>query len=138
MTTKSERSINVLVIDDDAIGRTLLCETLREHYSELTEVTTPIGASRIVSQERIDVVVLDVEMPNLSGDKLAKLFRTNPRLAHVGVVLVSGTGDDQLALLGLECQADATVTKAKVRADLVKAVQVAWEKSQRRRGRSTQ
>lgn len=108
----------VLVIDDDDIGRTLICETLRSSFPVLLESSSPIGASRIVIQEHVDVTVLDLEMPNLPGNKLAKLFRDNPKLAYVGIVLVSACGGDELFAIGESCGADGVVTKH----DLTKAL----------------
>jgi CheY-like chemotaxis protein len=124
----------VLVIDDDAIGRTLVCETLREVFPSLLESSSPIGASRTVIQEHVDVVVLDVEMPNLRGNKLAKLFRENPRLAYIGVILVSACGSEELAALGEACGADGVVTKHNIRTSLQGAVTKAWRASVSRRG----
>jgi CheY-like chemotaxis protein len=124
----------VLVIDDDAIGRTLVCETLRDTFPTLLESSSPIGASRTVIQEQVDVVVLDVEMPNLRGNKLAKLFRENPRLAYIGVILVSACGREELSALGEACGADGVVSKHDIRTSLAGAVTKAWRASVSRRG----
>src|SRR4051812_19402350 len=123
----------VLVIDDDPVGQTLLCEALGNTYPRILVLGSPIGASKVVSQENVGVVVLDVEMPNVRGDKLAKLFRESPRLAHVGVVLVSGCSQSELLNLGQSCGADRVVTKRQVRTELVQAVWNAWDSSAKRR-----
>lgn len=122
----------VLVIDDDDLGRALLCEALREVSKRTIELSSPIGATRVVSREQVDVVVLDVEMPNLRGDMLAKLFRNNARVGHVGVVLVSGCSAEELDQLGKSCGADETVSKRYVRLSLGNAVRAAWIASRTR------
>lgn len=123
----------VLIIDDDNVGRALLIEVLKESCERIIELSSPIGATRIVSQERVDVVVLDVQMPNLRGDALAKLFRSNPRIAHLGVILVSGYNDNELSELGRACGADQVISKRHIRATLVGAVHSAWMLSRERR-----
>jgi CheY-like chemotaxis protein len=117
----ASRQPTVLVIDDDNIARSLMCEVLAPRC-RVIELSSPIGATRIASSEGVDVVVLDVFMPNLRGDMVAKLFRNNPRLKHVGVILVSGDASEQLKELGETCQADEVVCKRDVRTDLLQAV----------------
>jgi PleD family two-component response regulator len=122
----------VLVIDDDDVGRALLCEALGTSCKRIIQLSSPIGATRQAMQEQVDVVVLDVEMPNLRGDMLAKLFRSNARIAHVGVILVSGCDSDELERLGTACGADEVVSKRHVRSSLPNAVQKSWIHSRRR------
>jgi PleD family two-component response regulator len=122
----------VLVIDDDDVGRALLCEALRDVSKRTIELSAPIGATRVVARENVDVVVLDVEMPNLRGDMLAKLFRGNARIAHVGVILVSGCSTEELEDLGEKCGADEVVSKRFVRTSLAGAVRNTWLASRAR------
>jgi DNA-binding response OmpR family regulator len=123
----------ILVIDDDDISRTLVFEALSDQGWRLTELSSPIGATRTLAAEAIDVVVLDVEMPNLRGDKLAKLFRENRRFSYVGVVLISGCVEAELRSLGASCGADGVVNKRNVRTSLVPAVRMALHSSTIRR-----
>jgi CheY-like chemotaxis protein len=125
----------VLVIDDDDVSRQLLQDALRDSCSQVKELSSPIGVTRMLEQEQIDVVVLDVEMPNLRGDKLVKLFRQSPRVSYVGVVLVSGCAEAELRALGAQCDADGVVTKSSIGPDLVPVVWTAWRNSLARRAR---
>jgi CheY-like chemotaxis protein len=107
----------VLVIDDDDVARVLIREALPLNASVI-ELSSPIGATRAAIEGKVDVVVLDVEMPNIRGDSLTRLFRGNPRLRHIGVVLVSGRHTDELAELGVRCGADLWLSKKDIRAQL--------------------
>jgi CheY-like chemotaxis protein len=122
----------VLVIDDDDVGRTLISEVLHDSCSRVIELSSPIGATQTAVAEQVDVVVLDVEMPNLRGDMLAKLFRKNPRLGHLGVILVSGCRSEELVRLGNSCGADAVLSKRDVRSQLRFVVHHAWMLSKNR------
>jgi CheY-like chemotaxis protein len=77
----------VLVIDDDEIVREVMCDLLRAKGCQVFDSGSPIGVTRTVGEQDIDVVVLDVMMPGLSGDKLAKLLRDNPRMPKLSIVL---------------------------------------------------
>lgn len=116
------RRPKVLVIDDDDIPRASMRELLESANIGAVELSSPIGATQVAINHGVDVVVLDVMMPNLRGDMLAKLFRKNPRLKHVGVILVSGCSTQELGDLAVACQADAVLSKRDVRTDLVAAV----------------
>src|SRR4051795_9728494 len=111
--------MKVLVVDDDEIARELLCSELERAGCEVLSLPSPIGATRVIHDEKIDVIVLDVVMPNLRGDRLAKLLRGNPRFAKLGVVLVSGESGIELQKLASAVGADAVLSKDAIRATLV-------------------
>ena len=109
---------SVLVIDDDEIVRELMCELLRTRGCEVSSTGSPIGVSKLIVQHQIDIVVLDVVMPDMSGDKLAKLLRGNPKLQQLTIVLVSSTQSDNLHRIAAEVRADAVVSKSELREQL--------------------
>jgi CheY-like chemotaxis protein len=108
-----------LVIDDDEIARELVVSTLRDAGYETFELASPIGATQVISREKIEIVVLDIMMPGLSGDKLAKMLRANPRLGLLGIVLVSSCSPEQLAQVAESVRADAVVRKSEIRQKLL-------------------
>lgn len=112
----------VLVIDDDEIAREFLVGVLKRAGFQATALASPIGATKRVIDEGISVVVLDVMMPSMSGDKLATLLRKNSHLADLGVVLVSSSPRHTVEHLVKEVQADALVSKDEVRSTLAAAV----------------
>jgi CheY-like chemotaxis protein len=115
----SERA---LVIDDDDIARELLASILRDGGYETFELRSPIGASQTLLQERIGIVVLDLMMPEMRGDKLVKLLRANRRLADIAIVLVSSCPAEELGTLAAQVGAEGLVEKRYVRAQLLEAV----------------
>lgn len=111
-------SLRALVIDDDDIVRELMCQLLRDRGCIVFDTGTPIGVSRLIVQQRIELVVLDVVMPDMSGDKLAKLLRSNARLTELTIVLVSSGQPDELTRLASEVSADAVVSKSELHSQL--------------------
>jgi CheY-like chemotaxis protein len=108
----------VLVIDDDEIVRELMCELLREGGCEVFDAGSPIGVTKTIVQRHIEIVVLDVMMPDISGDKLAKLLRNNPRLRQLTIVLVTSGKRDDLERLASDVAADSVVAKSDIRGEL--------------------
>ena len=119
--------MNVLIIDDSEIAREVMKSTLLRHGHRVTALPSPIGVTRTVLRESIDVVVVDVNLPTINGDRLAVLFRKQARLDRVGLVLVSSLEPDVLERLGEESAADATVPKSEVSEKLAHAVQHAYD-----------
>jgi DNA-binding response OmpR family regulator len=114
--------MRVLVIDDDDIARELLASTIEAEGHDVFELPSAIGASREIYCQAIDAVVLDVVMPDINGDKLAKLLRGNSRGDSLVIVLVSSRPVEELEGLARGAGADAVVPKERVRADLVGAL----------------
>ena len=117
-----KESVRVLVIDDDDIARMAMVDLLESAGLQVSDLPSPIGATQKLLQEQIDVVVLDVMMPSLRGDKLATLLRKNPRLQHLGVILVTGALPDELQEVAGQVEAHAVIEKARIDETLVDAV----------------
>lgn len=111
-------SIRVLVIDDSDVARAATCDVVRSVGLEPIELPTPIGATREIIRHEIKIVILDVNMPSMSGDKLATLFRANPRFAGLRILLISGAPSSEMQRLVLDSQADGYVSKAELRVRL--------------------
>jgi len=115
--------MRVLVIDDDDIARELLCSTLQAAGHETFELQSSIGATRCIHEQRVDAVVVDVMLPTVNGDKLARMFRQSSGGEQLGIVLVSSRPKPELRQLATLAQADDVVTKSEIQRGLVPAVQ---------------
>jgi CheY-like chemotaxis protein len=118
----ASKGSKVLVIDDDDVAREAMCDILKRAGYQVSDLRSPIGASREILANNINVVVIDVIMPALRGDRLAKLLRGNPKFDKLGVVLVSGDVTVQLRQLAKEVRAVAVVDKSNIRTELVSAI----------------
>ncbi|WP_437726090.1 response regulator [Sorangium sp. So ce861] len=115
--------IRVLVIDDDEIAREAMCNVLVRAGYVVSELATPIGATSVIKRDGITVVALDINMPTINGDKLAKLLRENAHLSNLGIILVSGCDVEQLSAIGEKVGADGIVSKSKLHVALAPAVE---------------
>jgi CheY-like chemotaxis protein len=120
MSTPS--AIRVLVIDDDEIAREYLCDVLRRAGFQVDDVPSTIGVTNKIVRDAYNVVVLDVMMPAIRGDKLVGLLRKNPHLRELGIVMVSGAPRAELDQLVHEIDPADVINKAEARTKLVDAV----------------
>ena len=104
------RAKTILVIDDDTDLRGLLCEQLELH-EEFTASGAPTAAEgvRLAKESRPDLILLDVDLPDMDGREALKLMRGGGVSAPV-VMLTAASGDSD-TILGLESGANAYVTK---------------------------
>lgn len=112
--------MKALVIDDDDIARELIVSVLEDGGYETFDLPSPIGATQVIIDRGIEIVVLDLFMPAMSGDKLAKMLRSNPRLQALTIVLVSSCDIAQLQDLADSVKADAVVPKHEIRTGLLR------------------
>lgn len=118
----SRCACRVLIIDDDELARQMMTDLLTNAGHVVTPLASPIGASREVMAMAAHVVVVDVLMPSIRGDKLAHLLRKNPRLSQLGIVLVTSLGRTQLDQLTPPEPGTGIVSKSALDSQLVSAV----------------
>jgi CheY-like chemotaxis protein len=116
----------ILVIDDDAQYLKLTTRVLRSAGYEVVTRSEVIGTSAVVASERPDMVLIDVDMPALDGDRLALLIQRS--MAHPPLlVLVSGINPKALAERALACGANAAITKEELPEQFLKRVAQLFE-----------
>ena len=120
--SKQRAALRVVVIDDDDFEREFLVDLLRSAGFNVSALPSVFGVTNHLVQEAVQVVVLDVMMPSIRGDKLAALLRKSGALPNLRVVLVSSLSEAELQGLMLTAQVDAFVSKSQVRTDLARVV----------------
>ena len=103
----------VLVVDDDAIALGVVRGRLEEAGFNVVAQNTPMGTGAAVLREKPDVVLLDVEMPGLTGDAIAQLLRRSEAMKGVPVILYSGLDLSTLQELARECGAVGALQKTR-------------------------
>ncbi len=84
----------VLVVDDDPAIVEMLVELLeRDGRFEVATAATGFEAGMQTREFKPDVIVLDYMLPDINGNAVCKTIRTDPQLAEVKVIIVSGVID---------------------------------------------
>jgi two-component system, cell cycle response regulator len=89
----SEAAASILVVDDDRINRMVLCRDLEREGHRVTAVEGGGQALEALRAEPIDVVLLDVLMPELDGYETLAEIERDEKLRHVPVIMVSALED---------------------------------------------
>jgi DNA-binding response OmpR family regulator len=107
----NENRIRVLVVDDDQEQLSLVKRTLSSYGFEVHTHTTSLGVSRLVRSETPDLVLMDVHLPALNGDKVLAVARTQANL-KTKFILYSASDETRLRTLALRSGADGYLTKS--------------------------
>jgi len=83
--------MNLLVVDDIATNRKLLCVTLEAEGHTTHEATDGVEALDILERETVDAVISDILMPNMDGFRLCHEIRKSDRLHALPFVIYTGT-----------------------------------------------
>src|SRR3984893_3011947 len=108
MTTTTTLLPHVLAIDDDAAMRELIADYLGENDLRVTAVATGADMEKVLAEQAIDVVVLDLRLAGEDGMQLAKKLRET---SEIQIIIVSGRKDEADRVMALELAADDYLTK---------------------------
>jgi CheY-like chemotaxis protein len=110
-TNEPARPTRIMVIDDSELIVLTTVALLQDAGYEAVGRTEAMGTSSALLKERIDLLLLDVEMPALSGPKLVELLSERGATGKLRVVLFSSRPQAELDRLAQECGADGAITK---------------------------
>ena len=112
----------ILLVDDDRRNRTLLRDCLESRY-RVVEAENGRAGLQVLEREPIDLVLLDVMMPELSGFDTCRLIRERGGEGFLPVILLTALNEQDDRNAGLSAGADDFLTKPVDRRELLLRVQ---------------
>jgi putative two-component system response regulator len=115
----------VLVVDDSAANRELIEACLAGVECEIAMAADGAGALKAIETSPPDLVLLDVQMPDMDGYEVCRRIKSNPTLRLVPVVMLTALHDTNDRVKALESGADDFMSKPVERVELVARVRSA-------------
>jgi DNA-binding response OmpR family regulator len=106
-----QHGVTVLVVDDMAANRSVLCRQLELHNYAVISVESGEAALALLARTRPDIVLLDYMMPNMNGIEVLHHLRADPQTVDLPVIMVTARAENQATVEALEAGADDYVTK---------------------------
>lgn len=102
----------ILIVDDSAAMRSLLAATI-EAVGDVTVIQANNGfeALRMLPREQINLVLTDINMPDINGLELLSFIRNNPLYKELPVIVISTEGSRKDIEKGLALGATAYLVK---------------------------
>ena len=111
MSTNAATSATILIAEDDRLIRGLFAEILEREGYEVVLAKDGAEAADIFASKQIDLALLDVKMPRLSGFEVCRIIKGHPDTRLTPVVLISGLINANDRIVAIECGADDYLNK---------------------------
>jgi len=107
-----EKDIRILVVDDFATMRKVLRNLLKQGgYENIVEAADGIAALQIIKNEKIDFIISDWNMPNMSGLDLLKTVRADKELSDTPFLMVTAETLPERVISAVKAGASSYITK---------------------------
>ncbi len=96
----SEIHARILIIDDNDLNRKLFRAILESNDIEVLEAKNAENGIELIRQQRLDLILMDIQLPGMDGLEATKIIRRDTDLAAIPIIALTGNamyGDDQIA-----------------------------------------
>lgn len=112
----------ILVVDDNEFDRKLVGKLLEEELYDIVYANSGIDALDLLRTTRPDLILMDMDMPQMSGLEALVRIRSNPRLAGLVVMMTTGHSEKAVVVQCLKAGAVDFSVKPLDRGSLLKKV----------------
>jgi two-component system, OmpR family, alkaline phosphatase synthesis response regulator PhoP len=121
---------NILLVEDDQTLSNLVSEELKLFGHQVVCVMDGAKVEAELAKHDIDLVLLDVMLPNISGIELIKRMRAHAHFARLAIIMLTARGSEADRVSGLELGADDYLVKPFSLRELVARVHAQLRRSQ--------
>ena len=121
----------ILVEDEQDIVNLVVHYLSKEGYT-VKSSQDGIKGYQLIKQEKPDLAILDLMLPELDGLEICKRLRMNPKTSMLPIIMLTAKGEESDKIVGLELGADDYVTKPFSPKELVARVKALLRRSEHR------
>lgn len=115
-------SKKILVVDDDEMNLKMAEFILKQGGYEVHEAQSGMEALLFLKDEPVDLILLDVEMPIMSGIQTMEVLKSNEELKNIRVIMLTASADSATVVEAGKLGADDYVIKPFMPKDLLDRV----------------
>jgi signal transduction histidine kinase len=97
----AERRSTVLIVNDEPAKTHLLRRILSAEYDVLVALDGETALAEIAKRAELDLILMDVAMPGISGYDVCRQVKSNPATRHIPLIFVTAMGEDEDETFGL-------------------------------------
>ena len=101
----------ILIVDDIATNRIVMKVKLSTAHYHVLQAASGSEAVRIAESEQPDLILLDIDLPDMSGSELIRILRQTPATQSIPIIAVTGAADRDQKLAALSEGADEFLCK---------------------------
>lgn len=101
----------ILVADDSPSIRKFISFSLMLKGFEIISVSDGMEALEVLPREQVNLIITDLNMPNVDGFELIRSVRSNQEYDELPIIILSSLADDKLIEEGIKCGANSYLVK---------------------------
>jgi len=102
---------HVLIVEDERDLERVLAYNFRQAGFDVVSAHSGELALKAVKEERFDLILLDLMLPDIAGTEVCRRLKQNPQTASIPVIMVTAKGEEIDRVVGFELGADDYVVK---------------------------
>ncbi|MGV8135248.1 MAG: response regulator [Mangrovibacterium sp.] len=122
-----ERNINILVVDDNHENLRIVSNFLKEEGYKIALALDGNSAFKVLNENRIDLILLDVMMPETDGYEVCKRLKADHKLKEIPVIFLTAKTNPEDIVTGFEAGGVDYLTKPFIRSELLVRVKTQVE-----------
>lgn len=119
--SKQAEKRRILIVDDDPSYARMVREWIRDFYN-VGIVTTGMQAITYLTKNKVDLILLDYEMPIVDGPQVLQMLRSEPESEGIPVVFLTGVGTRESVARVMKLKPNGYILKSTTREDLLKSL----------------
>lgn len=123
--------IKILVVDDEEHILELIAYNLSANGFDVFTATSIKESDKVLEKEQVDLMLLDVMLPDIDGMTALKKYRNDARTKDMPIIMITAKGEEIDKVIGLELGADDYITKPFSVREVVARVNAVVRRNQR-------
>ncbi len=112
---KDNKDYRILIVDDSITTRALMKSIFNSRGYSYEMVKNPKEAFEMLSTMKFDIIISDLEMPEMNGIEFVNILKSNEKYAKIPIIILSSYESEKIDELG--ARADAFITKSEFNQD---------------------
>lgn len=112
---------SILIVDDDATALRSMKSLLSTRYKILV-ANSGMNAITILAKNKVDLILLDFEMPIVNGPKVLEMIRSDPNTANIPVMFLTAKGDKRSIMEVLRFKPEKYLLKTMLPKDILESI----------------
>ena len=127
--TRPPEPLDIMLVEDSRTQATYFSSILQEAGMEVRVVSDPMTVLDALEEQDIDLILMDMYMPNCNGNELARVVRQVPRYASIPIVFLSAETEVERQLDAMSRGGDDFLTKPIEPTHLIRSVSIRAERA---------
>jgi diguanylate cyclase (GGDEF)-like protein len=101
----------ILLVEDNATQAGMIRNSLARNGYEIVQVDNGMSAIKVAKSEKIDIVLLDLVLPDIDGNEVCRWLKLNSDTKAIPIIMLTAKGESSDKVAGLEAGADDYLQK---------------------------